>query len=147
MSCDCLHFIGSAPGLEQFDRGIFTQTVKAVSLVPGFHYQFPDLRFPAGALHLRSLEFGKSRTLSFGFSSFEGRQLGHSRNPDPSNCLILLYTELIVLETHQFHAGCVVATLTSASIGNDNPPSYIPLTAFATRGVYGPTREKTLSFR
>ena len=33
MAGDRLHFIGRATGFEQFDRGIFTQTVKAVSLV------------------------------------------------------------------------------------------------------------------
>ena len=31
MAGDCLHFIGRATGFEQLDRGIFTQTVKAVS--------------------------------------------------------------------------------------------------------------------
>jgi len=118
--------------------------------VSGYRHQFPDLRSPAVALHLRSFEFGTSRTLSFEqdviFWVFfvEVHQLVRSRKPDPSVGLILLYTELTVLEAHQLHGGYVAATLTAASLGNDKPPSCNLLTPVATRGAEGPTIEKPL---
>ena len=74
----------------------------------------------------------------------EVHQLVRSRKPDPGVGLIPLYTELTVFEAHQLHGGYVAATLTAASLGNDNPPSCNLLTPVATLGVEGPTIEKPL---